>query len=282
MKKKCLKLLTLALTITVLLSGCGSENVEVNKTIENTPIPETTVTPPIECAEETEPPQAVEEIVSGEYEYGNYYIEEGYLSIELYRQMADVTTDGVLDYIVTSFYILPEEWAKETSLEEKIAENIWLADSCVAIYDGTTVSGDELGEAIWKGYYAAPHCGNGQISLVHDADGEYLLASDLYIGMGEASYSYKVFSLSSDGEEQVKDEWFFSVRIEGDTEAPYEEQEECLKTFREKIAPWVEKGELIVATDVDMEEQLISMEDKRYTAADYYNKALDKYVPECE
>lgn len=279
MKKKNGKMLALAMVTTVLF-GCGQKNTEVNVSIENTPIPEATMAPSIECAEETEPPLAVEEIVPGKYDYGDYYIREGYLPIELNRRMADVTGDGVLDYLVTVMFFLPEEWEVDIPLEEKIAEQIWIANASLEIYDGAKATDEALGEAIWKGYYAAPHVGNGQISLIQEEDGDYLLRSDLYMGMGEVSYQYKVFSLSADGEEQIKDEWNFSMRIDGDTPVPYDEQVENLKVFTEKITPWVEKGEIIIATDVHLEEQFVTTENNQYKSADYYDKALTKYIPE--
>ena len=278
MKKNYLKTIALLMATTTVLCGCGDKNIETVEKVENTPIPEATATPSVECAESTETPTMEQEVVVTEY--GDYYIKEGYLPIELNRRMADVTRDGVPDYLVTVMYFLPEEWETEASLEGKIAEQIWIADACLEIYDGTTATDEELGKAIWKGYYAAPHVGNGQISLIHGESKDYLMESDLYMGMGEISYRYEVFSLSPSGEKQIDEEWHFSMRIDGDNPVSYEAQEENIKVFIEKITPWVKNGELIIATDVHLEEQFVTTQDNQYKSTDYYDKALVKYIPE--
>ena len=228
-----------------------------------------------------EPDQAKSVVKISEHEEGvsepeAYYQENNYIRKQLNLEKADLTHDGVEDYIVTAMYFTPGTEVTAENLDAAIQEQIWYVDVFVEVYDGSKITGEEkVGEPIWIGGYSATHAGNGQINLVHRDGRDYLLESSLWTGQGMLGYTYEVFSLDGEGNKAVADDYNINFVMESgnpDRVLPEAEQKEQLTTFKNRITFWFEGGLLLAATDVDLKRQLITMGENRYVPEDFYDQ----------
>ena len=196
------------------------------------------------------------------------YEEMGYNAELLHVEMADVTHDGVQDYIVTDMYFPPEEEVSEENLEELVQQYLWPCSVFVNVYDGTRVKNEEFGAPIWVKEFSAAHAGNGQVSVVYKDGLAYLLTSNLWQGQGFVGYDFDVFALDGQGHEYIIAEG--STQFE-DKDTTREEQRVKIMEFKEHITPWFEDAVLIIATEVGFEEQLITTERNRFVPEQYYD-----------
>lgn len=250
------KVLAAALLCMLTLSGCGNkgrgETGQTEIVVKNT-----------EHKEGVSDPEA-------------YYKENNYIRKQLNLEKADLTHDGVEDYIVTAMYFTTGTEVTAENLDAAIQEQIWYVDVFVEVYDGSKITGEEkVGEPIWVGGYSAVHAGNGQINLVRRDGRDYLLESSLWTGQGMLGYTYEVFSLDGEGNKSVAEDYNINFVMEAgnpDRVLPEAEQKEQLLTFKNRITSWFEDGLLLAATDVDLKRQLITMGENRYVPEDFYDQ----------
>jgi hypothetical protein len=183
----------------------------------------------------------------------------------------DVTHDGVLDYIVTSMTYDPEEMEEDSTLQERITQQIMYNGVTVSVYEGQNNSDTYTEEnLLWSQDYSRVHAGNGQISIVQIEGLDYLLTSSLYGGQGYIAWNYDVFSLKEKGEQEVIDTRSVEFKMGAD------DSEEHCKEFQSSLDRYTENGILIVACDIDFEEQLIRTPETLYLSKDYYDHAFSK------
>lgn len=195
-----------------------------------------------------------------------------WITEEINVEKRDVTHDGVLDYIVTSMEYDPVYIEKDSILQERITQQIMYDVVAVNIYEGQNNS-DTYSEEnlLWSQEYSRVHVGNGQLSIVQMEGKDYLLASSLYGGQGVATWDYEVFSLKGTGEKEVIDKQSVNFEIGTDDSA------ESYKEFQSSLNRYINNGILIVACDIDFEEQLIRTQESPYIPQDYYSHAFSKF-----
>lgn len=206
-----------------------------------------------------------------------FYKENGYIRRQLNLIQADLTYDGIDDLIETYMYFPPDTDMNE-DLNELIQQNIWLDEVKVRVYDGSMVSSEDMGDPIWEAGYSAVHAGNGQVSIVHRDGLYYLLESSLWQGQGAVAYSYEVISLDSEGQKYISDRDSIDFFRAGENEAERTEQIQLVSDFKEELVPWYENGQLIAATDVDMERQLISTAKEQFPPEKYYDIVWNRWM----
>ena len=195
-----------------------------------------------------------------------------WITEEINIEKRDITHDGVEDYIVTSMSYDTSILDRSVSLEERIEQQIFYDIISVKIYEGQQ-NADTYREEnlLWSQDYSRVHTGNGQLSIVQVNGKDYLLTSSLYGGQGYATWNYEVFSLNSAGEKNMIDEQ--SVEFEMNTE----DSKESVDEFKSLIGNYIDDGILIVACDIDFEEQLIRTKENSYCPQNYYEYAFAKY-----
>lgn len=199
-----------------------------------------------------------------------FYEENGHTRVRLNLLRADLTHDGIDDLVETYMYFPPEtDWDED--LNDLIQQYIWQGEVKVRVYDGSRGSSENPGVPIWERGYSAVHAGNGQVSVVYRDGLAYLLESSLWQGQGATAYSYEVIRLDGDGQMTVVDEASMDFMPVG-TDMAEEELIRQVSAFKERIAPWYEDGQLLVATDVDMEKQWISTKEESFVPGDYYER----------
>lgn len=206
-----------------------------------------------------------------------FYKENGYIRRQLNLIQADLTHDGIDDLIETYMYFPPDTDMNE-DLNELIQQNIWLDEVKVRVYDGSMVSSEDMGDPIWEAGYSTVHAGNGQVSIVHRDGLYYLLESSLWQGQGAVAYSYEVISLDSEGQKYISDRDSIDFFRAGENEAERTEQIQLVSDFKEELVPWYENGQLIAATDVDMERQLISTAKEQFPPEKYYDIVWNRWM----
>lgn len=256
-------------------SGCTA-TVESETAV--TPVPTAVSTPPLPTYEPDiagQPittPAPTEEPFSKSPE--NFYKENGDIRFQLYLIQADVTHDGIDDYIETCMYF-PSETDFTEDFSQAIQNRIGVAGAIVQVYDGRDTSPDDLVSPIWSKEYSACHAGNGQVSLVY-RDGEaYLLEGCLWQGQGFTGYGHSVISFGETGLQYTKEEYSLQFY---ETDYSRDEQIALVLDFKQQLEPWLEGAKLIVATDVSLNEQLISTQTKEYVPADYYDTVWKQWT----
>lgn len=194
--------------------------------------------------------------------------EMGYTLKQLHMEKADVTHDGVADYIVTDMYFPPEAQVTDKNLEEMVQQYLWPSAAFVSVYDGTTVQDGVLNAPIWRQEYSAAHAGNGQLCIVYRDGLAYLLTSGLWQGQGFVGYGFEVLALDSLGREYIIAEG--NTQFE-DKKITRDEQRELITEFKNHITPWFEDAVLIIATEVEIEEQFITTQKQRFAPQQYYD-----------
>ncbi|MFI3213781.1 MAG: M56 family metallopeptidase, partial [Eubacteriales bacterium] len=247
--------------------------------------------------------------------FGNksVYEELDCVKVIVKQQKEDVTSDGIKDYIETSFYV-PGEDMKVLDLENINVDA--LSDdghACfVAVYDGVdTVDWNHLGTLLWEHDFHMSHAGNGQISLVAYENQENptpvesiagvsgqethennlytaLLYTNIWFGQGNYDFYCQVFTLEADGTQNMLLEQHLEIATdENFHSAEYvdilmnEEKEEMI-TFQNAMYGWYDSAKAIVITDIMLENQMVSTDEKEYLAYPYYDAIFRYYLNDME
>lgn len=183
--------------------------------------------------------------------------------------LADVTHDGIEEWIVTSVEYMEEQ----EDMDVKALSDSYVLGH-VRVYEGNTVqNGYEQGYCIWEREFAVSRPGNVQISVVERENLLYLLTSYLGFQQGSLSYSYDVFSLDADGRVFMEDAQQLNYDVGMDEEMNLENDtvlQELIGIFRGHIAGWLGNAVLIVATDVNTPEGTFISEGGTLLAPDCY------------
>lgn len=198
---------------------------------------------------------------------------------EINVEKRDITHDGVADYIVTSMTYDSAYMDANIALANKIEQQVMYDTVCVKVYEGSNTSDTYSEEQLlWSREFSRVHAGNGQLSVVRVDDKDYILTSNLWEGQGFATWEYEVFSLKETGDKEVIDKQTVGFELQEDTFA----DEECYAEFNHLLMNYINDGILIVACDIDFEQQLIRTQENQYIPRDYYSNALVKLNPSIE
>lgn len=280
------KTTTLLLLALLYLTGCTKGSADKTPVID-VPVPATipvvTDAPPITTnVYPTETPQDF--VISAPtetplpntiYSPEDFYIKNDDIRVQLYLTEADVTHDGINDYIETCMYFLPET-DFTMDFTKAIQGRLDVADAIVSVYDGSTSSADNLGTPIWAKGYSACHAGNGQVSIVYKDGLAYLLEGCLWQGQGFTGYYHTVSFFDETGLQHNSNEYNLQFY---ETDYSREEQIQLVQNFREQLEPWFTNAELIVATDVSLSMQFVSTDTKQYLPQDYYDIVWQQWTP---
>ncbi len=173
--------------------------------------------------------------------YG-YYLGEEVICV----RKADLTRDGVDDYIVTSVPYLPN--TKDFPWEKRLEQG----DVCsVCVYDGTDpeISDNEFPtqNAIWGKSFRDAYAGNEYVFLCEKNGRSYLLSGCHEVDTGEERLMFVVEALGPNGRyEMDKDEIFVQFRVP-------EEQWSVDEMFEhtEKLHDWIGDAKLIAFFGAD-------------------------------
>lgn len=226
---------------------------------------------PIEEEENESPEEKPDEPIEEKENVGRQEAPE-WIMEEINVEKRDVTHDGVADYIVTSMTYDPTYMDADATLTDKIDMHIRFDLVQVKVYEGQELS-DTYSEEnlLWSHDFSRVHMANGQLSIVQWEGQDYLLHSNLWGGQGMAGWSYEVFSLNDSGEKQVLDKKSIEFEMEEGSSA------EGYGEFQHSLEQYIADGTLIVACDMDMEQQLVRTEGITYIPQDYYRGAFTKY-----
>lgn len=198
---------------------------------------------------------------------------------EINVEKRDITHDGVADYIVTSMTYDSAYMDANIALANKIEQQVMYDTVCVKVYEGSNTSDTYSEEQLlWSREFSRVHAGNGQLSVVRVDDKDYILTSNLWEGQGFATWEYEVFSLKETGDKEVIDKQTVGFELQEDTFA----DEECYAEFNHLLMNYINDGILIVACDIDFEQQLIRTQENQYIPRDYYSNAFVKLNPSIE
>ncbi len=243
------KIIILLFAFAFMLSGCSAETEEETNAIKETPNIR---------------------VSSKDYYSENYWNKQ---IVDFW--MADLTHDGVEDYIVTVIY------TDSTVTTSDPAEMLEKGVVFVQVFDGSTTRElGELGTLLWEKQFAAAHAGNGQVNLVHRDGRDYLMTTDIYSQMGNFDFQYQVFSLDREGNVNIIEEQSlkFNTLVNGEQRAFTDKEKQEISDFKKKLEVWFGGAALLVAADVDLPKQLVSTPEQQYVPEDYYNAALEKYI----
>lgn len=272
------KIFLLLFLFTFCLSGCAGEDSLQTSVTPKPPIAsmqDTTATPPASTPEAAAevitdiaiPAPTEEPIEVLPYSPEVFYKENGDIRVQLYLTQADVTHDGIDDYIETCMYF-PPETAGVGNLTEAIQSRLDVTSAIVQIYDGNTSTADCLTSPIWSKEYSSCHAGNGQVSIVYRDGLAYLLEGCLWQGQGFTGYVHNVIFFGETGLQYTKDEYSLQFY---ETDYSREEQIALVFDFKAQLEPWFDDAELIVATDVSLSQQFVSTPEAQYVPQDYYD-----------
>ncbi len=196
--------------------------------------------------------------------------------------MADVTQDGIEDYIVSAMYFKPETKVKNKNLDAIIQEHLQFVPVFIEVYDGSKVTNKKkLKVPIFVAEFTEAHAGNGQMNLVYRDGRAYLLESILWEGQWMLGYIYEVYYLDEDGKKNVIDNYNINFVMEAglpERVLPADQQSEQLLEFKNKITSWFDSALLLVATDVSFDKQLITMGEEHYMPEIFYNKKWAAHI----
>ncbi len=225
-----------------------------------------------------------ENILYSQYSYLGNYGSSGYPADADYRlarterviysTTADVTHDGIEDRIDS---IVADEDVSGSPLE--IMSGIGAA--YIKVYSGNE-DGSFSDTAVFVSLEIADsHAGNGQICLVKRNGLSYLLISNMYEIMGQASYCFTVFYIDTQRETAVcVDEAAASFVLSEEFPDPAEAlptREEAIPPFQKRLQPWLNDAILFVSCDVsDTPEINLSLLNEEYRALDYYDRVWER------
>lgn len=202
----------------------------------------------------------------------SYYEENNWTGKILNVEMADVTHDGVADFIVTIIMLPPTVDIEEEDVDTLLYEG---GEGYVQVFDGGQefdLGNPGFSRPIWEEPFAAARPGNIQISLVQRAGRYYLLLSNISSYFGRYNFWYQVLALDAEGRVYVVD----GVDLTLDT-YNYETHEQMplsdeqllqIKGFRESISKWFEEAVLLAGIG---EVNLVTTPRRRYTPEEFYD-----------
>lgn len=213
--------------------------------------------------------------------YEDGYIKNNDFRVQLNMMKADLTHDGVEDYIETFIY-LPAATDMSGDVNELAQQQIQYDNAFVRVYDGVEANSEKMAEPIWTGTYSVVHAGNGQVNLVNENGLYYLLESSVWEGQGSIAYSFKVFSLDSEGRKYIVEHGEIgsdTIGITSDEEYKtiMAERKLLVADFKEQLTPWLEGGIIIVATDVTDDIAMIATEKVQFTPQEFYDIVWKSY-----
>ena len=190
------------------------------------------------------------------------------INIEKY----DVTHDGILDYIITSLEYESAFADADSTQRVRIAQQLQVGVIRVDVYEGNENSEEpDRDKAIWSQEYSGAHTGNGQLSIVHINDEDWILTSSIYVGQGYATLEYEIFSLNQNGETDTLDKQLAEFEIE------QKDLSDEYKAFQTSLSKYIEDGILIIGCDIDLEKQFVRTNTTPYVPRNYYDKAFTKF-----
>ena len=191
---------------------------------------------------------------------------------EINVEKYDVTHDGILDYIITSLVYESAFVDADSTQQERIAQRLQVGVIRVDVYEGIENSEEpDRNKAIWSHEYSGAHTGNGQLSIVHTNDKDWLLSSSFYIGQGFATLEYIVFSLNQKGEMDILDEQL------AEFEMTQKDLSDEYKELQTSLSKYTEEGILIIACDIDLEKQFVRTNATPYVPRNYYDIVFTKF-----
>lgn len=196
---------------------------------------------------------------------------------EINVERYDVTHDGIDDYIITALEYDPAFAEEDLTQKERIVQQLRAGFIRVNIYEGKENSEEINRErALWSHEYSDAHAGNGQLSIVHIEDKDWLLTSSLYTGQGYVALEYEIFSLNQNGEMDVFD------KQTAEFEIAQENLTDKYKEFQTSLNQYTEEGVLIIACDIDLGEQFVRTRETPCVPRNYYDIAFTKFDMETE
>lgn len=271
-------LLIPSIILTLALTGCSNtsnQSTETQSEMQSTTSSELQVQETIENTESQQLLEDTKVAPNTKVSSKDYYIENDWNKRVLNVQLADLTHDGVDDYVVTIIYVNPSVTTQDPS---EMLNNAGVG--YIQVYDGSNTDGlDALGTLLWEKEFASAHAGNTQVNLVHREGLDYLMPTDIYSMMGTYYFHYEVLYLDAKGNKHVVEEQSLNYDTnKGGEQVPLSvEQKQEIGGFKEKLETWFEGATLLVATDVALKEQLVSSPDKQYAPEDYYDVVLKEY-----
>ena len=286
MRKRC----SFILLCMFILSGCSivniqereseSSNYEISKE-DPSKITEKDQTETMEedSSEETQPETASRDIApNAKIVSKDFYNENTWNKKVVNLEMADLTHDGVDDYVVTMIYV-----SSSVTSEDPADMLVNAGVGYIQVYDGSNTNGlDELGTLIWEKEFADAHPGNAQINLVSRDGKDYILSTGIDSQMGTYYFHYEVLSLDEKGNEYIIEENTLTYDTYDTTvheQHPLnEEQKQEIKAFKQEIEAWFEGAVLLAATNVSLEKALVSTPMLKYVPEDFYETVLEQYI----
>lgn len=197
-----------------------------------------------------------------------YYEENNYTRVQINLLKADVTHDGIEDYIETYMYVAPETDIT-VGIDELVQKQMLYDGVYVSVYDGSVATESDYGDSIMTGSYSSAHAGNGQLNIVYQDGLAYLMKTSVYAGQGTQSYFYRVYTLDAKGRYYVKETYSDGFYTPDYTQI---EQDSFANNFTGAMEPWLEGGKLIVGADIDLKEQMVSTENRSYASSEFYDR----------
>lgn len=272
-------LLVPCIIFTLALSGCGISN---NESTVTQPEIQSLISSELqvhEIIENTESQQESSEDTkvapNTKVSSKDYYIENNWNKKVVNTQLADLTHDGVDDYIVTIIYSDPSVITEDPS--EMLYKH---GTGYLQVYDGSTTEGqNNLGLLIWEEVFMAAHAGNAQVNLVQKDGYGYLMPTNIYSIMGTYEFQYEVLYLDAEGNTHIVEEQSlnYDTNKSGEQVSLSDAQKKEIADFKGKMEAWFDGATLLAATDVALKEQLVSTPNKQYVPEDYYNVVLKDY-----
>ncbi len=272
-------LLIPCIIFTLVLSGCGNIS---NESTETPSEIKSVISSELQIAEPNKGTESQQEVLEDTKVAPNtvvsskdYYIENNWNKKVVNTQLADLTHDGVDDYVVTIIYVDSSVTTQDPS---EMLDNAGVG--YIQVYDGSDTDGlDALGTLLWEKEFASAHAGNAQVNLVHREGLDYLMPTDIYSMMGTYYFHYEVLYLDAKGNKHIVEEQSlnYDTIVDGEQKPLSVEQKQEIADFKEKLEAWFEGATLLVATDVALKEQLVSTPDKQYVPEDYYDVVLKEY-----
>lgn len=114
------------------------------------------------------------------------------------------------------------------------------------------------------------------MSIVHVDDKDWMLTSSFYIGQGFATLQYEVFSLNPKGEKDILD------TQSAEFEITQEDAADAYQEFQTSLSKYMEDGILIIACDIDLEEQFVRTKETPCVPRNYYDIVFTKFEEQAE
>ena len=209
----------------------------------------------------------------------DYYAENNWSKKILNLQMADVTHDGVEDYIVTMIMLPPTANVNTEDINELLDG---AGEGYVQVYDGNVEfepASSSTVKPIWEEDFAAATPGHVQISLVQREGLDYLLISHIQAQMGTYSFHYHVQSLDSEGREYIIERENLSFNnidyMTYEQKPLSEEQKKEIAGFKDDISAWFEGATLLAGIE---EVNLVTTPEQAYIPEQFYDTVWLRYL----